>query len=403
MQLKTKKVKTKQIKVFVIDSKGIPCLSTSSARARRLLKAEKAKVYSVLPFTIQLKYEIKDPVGSFKLGIDDGAKFVGLAVSYKKDIVFQGVVQLRNDVSRKMKQRASYRKTRRNRKLGHRKARFLNRTRPKGWLPPSLLCKKETTLRVIDDLRKRINISICVVEQGQFDTSSLSRGQRLSGTEYQESQYEGNNWRQKVLWRDKYKCRKCKAKDNLQTHHLKPRSQGGTNVVKNGVTLCTDCHTSLHKNNWVFKGRIPHFKYPTQLQQGKWFLWRELKKRFRKVKVIHGWRTAQLRRLLDLEKTHENDAAAITIANNPRCRVLHIKPLRAKAVRDTESKKRLEQEGFKHYDVVKSYKKKAGNFRGMVTSLREKYMFILTQAGKKSYASYKNSQILYEPRGLVYY
>jgi len=229
------KVEIKQIKVFVIDSKGTPCLPTSPVRARLLLKTKKATVYSVLPFTIQLKYEIENPVGTFKLGIDDGAKYVGLAVAYKRDIVFQGVLNLRNDVSRLMKQRAQYRRTRRTRKLRHRKARFLNRTRPQGWLPPSIRNKKETILRVVDDLRKRLNITVCVVEQGSFDTSSLSREQRLIGSKYQESQYEGRDWRHKVLWRDRYKCRRCKGTEYLQAHHVVYKSQGGTNVVKNGV------------------------------------------------------------------------------------------------------------------------------------------------------------------------
>jgi len=139
------------------------------------------------------------------------------------------------------------------------------------------------------------------------------------------------------------------------------------------------------------------------LQQGKWFLWRGLKERFHKVKVVHGWRTSGLRKALGLEKTHQNDAAAMVVANNPRCEILHIKPLRAKAVRDQDSKQTLEKQGFRHYDVLKSYKRTVGNFRGMVRGLGEKSLFLKTQAKDNAYAPYTKSKVLYRPRGLVYF
>ena len=71
-------------KVFVIDREGKPCLATHPARARKLLKEGKAKVYQVVPFTIQLERVIENPVGSFTVGIDDGAKEVGIAVVNEK-------------------------------------------------------------------------------------------------------------------------------------------------------------------------------------------------------------------------------------------------------------------------------------------------------------------------------
>lgn len=52
--------------VFVIDSEGTPLLPTNSARARILLKQGKAKVYSVVPFTIQLNRKIVNIVKQLK-------------------------------------------------------------------------------------------------------------------------------------------------------------------------------------------------------------------------------------------------------------------------------------------------------------------------------------------------
>ena len=144
-------------KVFVIDAEGKPLLPICEARARILLRKDMATVYSVEPFTIQLRKIIEKPVGEFKIGIDDGAKMVGISVAYNDKVVFAGNIQLRQDVHRKMLQRAQYRRARRSRNLRHRKARFLNRGK-KGWLSPTIRQKKDSILRVVDDLRKRLNI-----------------------------------------------------------------------------------------------------------------------------------------------------------------------------------------------------------------------------------------------------
>ena len=57
--------------------------ATSSVRARRLLRDEKARVIRVAPFTIKLKRKIDNLVGAFFCGIDDGAKHVGVAIINK--------------------------------------------------------------------------------------------------------------------------------------------------------------------------------------------------------------------------------------------------------------------------------------------------------------------------------
>jgi hypothetical protein len=179
--------------VYVIDVEGKPLLPTCGARVRLLLKNEKAEVYSVVPFTIQLNRIVDDPKGTFKVGIDDGAKEVGISIAYEDKVVFAGNIKLRQDVHKKMVQRIQYRRTRRTRNLRHRKAMFLNRGK-EGWIPPTIKQKKDSIIRVINDLMKRLNIVECIVEQGQFDVSSLSKGYELIGKEYQQSEYEGNNW-----------------------------------------------------------------------------------------------------------------------------------------------------------------------------------------------------------------
>jgi len=387
--------------VFVIDSKGKPLLPTCEARARLLLKKNKATVYSVEPFTIKLKRAIKNPMGGFKVGIDDGAKEVGISVAYKNKVVFAGIIKLRQDVHRKMLQRSQYRRTRRCRKLRHRKARFLNSGR-KGWIPPTIKQKKESILRVIDDLKKRLNITEGTIEQGQFDTSSMSRGYQLIGKEYQLSEYVGNTWRQKVLWRDKYICQHCDSKEELQAHHIILKSKGGTNRVNNGITLCKKCHKELHEERWELSRKPRHFKYPTHLQQGKQYLFNELKKRFQSIDVCYGWMTAKARKALGLEKEHYHDASAMIGANKYYCKLYIIKPKRTKIWENNPTKTCNEKNGFRHMDIVKAKHRTRGTVIGSIRSLKAKVITLRTSFDDNFSVSYNKTRLLWRPKGLIY-
>lgn len=387
--------------IFVIDSCGMPLLPTNGARARILLKKGKAKIYSVIPFTIQLLRKVDSPVGEFKVGIDDGAKEAGVSVAYKKNVVFAGNIKLRQDVSKKILQRAQYRRTRRSRNLRHRKVRFLNRGN-EGWIPPSTKQRKDSIIRVITDLMKRINITECVVEQGQFDTSSLSRGYKLMGKDYQKSEYEGNNWRQKVLWRDKYTCQHCDSKNTLQAHHIIPRSKGGGNSIRNGITLCKECHESLHNRLWSLTIKPKRFNYPAHLQQGKWYLYKELCKLFSKVRVCYGWMTAKARMVLNLGKDHHYDASAMIGANIYKCLPCRIIPKRTKVWENNPTKICNEKNGFKHWDIIKANHSRLGVVIGSIRALKKNCITLRTKFDDNFPVSYSRSVLLWRPSSIVY-
>lgn len=387
--------------VFVVDSNGTPLLPTNGARARLLLKNGKANVYSVVPFTIQLVRNVDNPVGEFKVGIDDGAKEVGISIACGENVVFAGNIKLRQDVSKKILQRAQYRRTRRSSNLRHRKARFLNRGN-EGWIPPSIKQKKDSIIRVINDLKKRINITECVVEQGQFDISSMARGYKLTGKEYQTSEYEGNNWKQKVLWRDGYKCQHCNVQSNLQVHHIIPRSKGGSNAVGNGITLCKECHYKLHKGLWVLSIKPKRFNYPTHLQQGKWYLHKELEKIFSKVTICYGWMTVIARRKLGLEKDHHCDASAMIGANIYKCSPYKVIPRRNKVWENNPTKTCNEKNGFKHWDIVKSKHRRLGVVVGSIRSLKQKSITLRTKFDDNFPVSYSQTVLLWRPSSIVY-
>ena len=403
-------------KVFVIDKERKPLLPTHPARARKLLREGKAKVTRVVPFTIQLDKVIDSPVGSFVVGIDDGAKYVGISVVNEstKEVVFCGTIQLRQDVSRRIKQRASYRRSRRNRKCRHRKAKFRNRRQktPK----PSIRQRKGSILRTLDDLGKGLNIRGVIIEQGQFDVSSQAAGRRLVGSEFNESEYQGRNFRAKVLWRDNYTCVRCGGKEKLNAHHILRRIDGGTDTPQNGVTLCEDCHSSLHKGEWILQKKPKIFKYPMYLMQGKGYIYELLLrlglsvKRYvhfvhRRLRLTVGWMTAHWRKNLDLPKSHVNDAIAMVCRNySPTLASLEytILPKRTKVWEENPTKQCNEKMGFRHYDLVKAKHRTKGWVVGSVRSLKANVMTLRTAEDSNFPVSYRKSRLLTRFNRIIY-
>ena len=49
-----------------------------------------------------------------------------------------------------------------------------------------------------------------------------------------------------VLQRDGWRCQSCGSLKNLQVHHKEFRSQSGDDSEQNLITLCSDCHFTLH-------------------------------------------------------------------------------------------------------------------------------------------------------------
>ena len=348
----------------------MPILPTTPARARILLKKGKAKVYRMIPFVIQLSRVVDNPIGEFTVSVDDGSKWIGIAVKGKDEIVFAANVRLRQDVSRRVRERAMYRRKRRSR-LRYRPARFLNRKRAKDWLPPSIRYRKEVVLRVLNDLRKFFNITEVVIEQVSFDISSMIAGRKLVGAEYQQKRYEGKNFREKVLKRDGYTCQICGSKKNLEAHHIIPRSKGGTNLA-------------------------------SAVQQGKWWLYRRLKEQFKKVEITFGYLTKKRREELGLPKDHYADACAMLNCNRIVSPVYLIIPRRRRPEINNPTKKHDEYRGFKHFDLVVAYHRTKGKVIGCVRSLKKSGLAIRTKFSDNFVVGYTKSRLLWRPKGLVY-
>ena len=138
--------------VFVINKHGESLMPCKPSKARKLIRSKKAKIISYKPFTIQLLYGSSGYKQPINLGIDLGAKHIGVAITTDNKVLAKGEIELRTDVSSLLETRKSYRKGRRYRKTRYRKPRFLNRTKLKkeGWLPPSIQSRIDNTFMWID-------------------------------------------------------------------------------------------------------------------------------------------------------------------------------------------------------------------------------------------------------------
>ena len=126
--------------VFVVDTQHRPMSMCHPARARALLKAGKAAVLRAAPFTLILKEEKPEAVVKpMTAKVDPGSKTSGMAlVNGDGRVLFAAELEHRGHaIKSSMESRRALRRGRRNRKTRYRKARFDNRRRPEGWLPPS--------------------------------------------------------------------------------------------------------------------------------------------------------------------------------------------------------------------------------------------------------------------------
>jgi hypothetical protein len=150
--------------VPVLGRDKVPLMPTNAARARKLLSRGEAVVASAFPFVIRMKHiTVTDGtavVQDMGLGIDPGSKHTGLAVfvsSGQAHAARRGVYAVRVDhrsdvITRHMRARAQHRRRRRQ-KLRYREPRFLHRTKPEGWLAPSLRHRVDGVMSMVDKLR----------------------------------------------------------------------------------------------------------------------------------------------------------------------------------------------------------------------------------------------------------
>jgi len=318
--------------VSVLAPDRTPLMPCSAAIARLLLKEGKAKVIRRTPFTIKL-YEQPERTYTqpLTLGVDTGSTVIGSAVADQQGhILYLSEVEVRNDIASTMKERATHRRNRRNRKTRYRKARWLNRKNSlkTGRFSPTMRSKIDAHLREIRFVQSLLPITSIVLETGTFDPHALKNPEVLRKKRlYQKGiNYGFANTKAYVLTRDDYTCQHCKGKSKdqrLEVHHLVFRSQHGSDEETNLLTLCKTCHDGLHggtitlKRTGKKKGNLLH---ATQMNSIRVQLLKCVE-----AEETWGFVTKEHRLLAGLPKTHANDPAVIaTRGETPQFRTTQV-------------------------------------------------------------------------------
>ena len=317
----------------------------------------RAAVFRQYPFTIILKKVVdRKDVQQCQLKLDPGSVTTGIAILQNNKLIWAAELTDRGQqIKHDLESRRSLRRGRRSRKtraepkaqvassdaLAHsrlRQPRFLNRTREKGWLAPSLEHRVLTTMTWVKRLIKYCPIDSIAQELVRFDTQKLQNPE-ISGTEYQQGTLYQYEVREYLLEKFNRTCVYCGAKDTpLEVEHIKPKSRGGTNMVSNLTISCIPCNQAK-SNRYVeeflagspslLKRVLAQVKAPLKdaaaVNSTRSLLFNSLKKTELAVTTGTGGQTKFNRTQQSLPKTHWLDAAMV--GNTSKLEILTNQPL----------------------------------------------------------------------------
>ena len=307
--------------VFVLDKHQKPLMPCSEKLARLLMERGRAVVHRMEPFTIRLKDRIlaQSETEPFRLKLDPGSKTTGMAVmSDAGRVIFLGELNHKKGIKMALESRRSLRRGRRNRKTRYRKPRFLNRTRAKGWLPPSLEARVDQTLNAAAKLRRLLPIAAISTEHVKFDTQ-LMENAAINGVEYQQGELLGYEIREYLLEKWGRKCAYCGAENvPLEIEHIIPKIRGGSNRLSNLAIACTPCNqkkNSQTAEEFGFPEIQAQARKPLRdaamMNATRWRLFERLRETGLPVECGTGARTKMQRIKHRLPKTHYYDACCV--------------------------------------------------------------------------------------------
>ena len=310
--------------VLVIDKHKKPCNTISEAYARRLLFKKQAVIHKRFPFTIRLKNDnavLKN--NSYVVKIDPGSKTTGVAITNDKDsVVMLAEIEHRGHVIKKnLDSRRAVRRKRRNRKTRYREARFDNRTRPEGWLAPSVKSRADNVINFIHKYKKLINIDKVMIESVSFDVAQMTSDDCLIGTGYQQGPLYQKKLRDFIFNKTNGRCSYCGAKAT-EIDHIIPRANGGTDSTYNLTPSCRSCNEKKSNLSLEDFGKLVGKNFsklaPKKLpkdaaivQSARNYMIREITKLVSNTIIHPSWLTKYNRDQLGLPKEHYYDALSV--------------------------------------------------------------------------------------------
>jgi 5-methylcytosine-specific restriction endonuclease McrA len=363
------------MRVFVLDTNRKPLDPCTPKRARLLLERGRAAVFRRYPFTIILKDRTAEEsvVHEHRVKIDPGSKTTGIAVVQEETgrVVFAADVEHRGQAIKKaLDVRRANRRGRRNRKTRYRQSRFLNRTKPKGWLPPSLESRIANVLTWIARLRRLCPVSAISQELIRFDLQK-EENPEINGVEYQHGILAGFELKEYLLTKWSRRCAYCdKVNVPLQVEHIHPKSRGGTDRVSNLTLACEPCNRKKGSRpiEDFLKGKpdllakiLRQARAPLRdaaaINTTRWELFRRLQATGLPVECGSGGRTKFNRVSRGLAKSHWVDAACVGASTPERLKIDGVRPLLIRAYGHGRRQRCYTNHGFpiSHAKRVKSH------------------------------------------------
>ena len=325
--------------VLVLDRSGKPLMPCSEKRARLLLERGRARVHRLLPFVIRLvDRRVADcALQPLRVKLDPGSRGTGLALVRDTEPVDAVTGEIQRGAAvlnlfelvhrgRQISEALTARRQMRCRRRGnlrYRAPRFLNRTRPAGWLAPSLRHRVDTTLAWVKRLQRWAPVTALSSELVRFDMQALDNPE-ISGVEYQQGTLAGYEVREYLLEKWGRQCAYCDATGvPLQVEHIHPKARGGTNRVSNLTLACQACNArkdALPLEVFVTdKARLARIqaqlkrplKDAAAVNSTRKALVQALQATGLPVETASGGRTKYNRCRLGIPKTHALDAACV--------------------------------------------------------------------------------------------
>lgn len=331
-------------KVFVLDALKQPLTPVHPGKARLLLTAGKAAIYRRYPFTIILKRQVERPAPApLRLKIDPGARATGLALvdDTAGEVVWAAELSHRGDeIKKALVKRREIRRGRRARKTRYRPARWANRRREKGWLPPSLRSRVENVVTWVARIRRVAHVTTLSQELVRFDLQKIVNPE-IAGVEYQQGELFGYEVREYLLEKWQRTCAYCGIQGvPLEVEHIQSRARGGSNRVSNLCLACEPCNQKkgtrdireFLAHNPERLGRIleqarTSLKDAAAVNATRWELFRRLRSTGLPVETGSGGLTKYNRVTRALPKTHWLDAACVGVSTPVNLHTTRVFPL----------------------------------------------------------------------------
>jgi 5-methylcytosine-specific restriction endonuclease McrA len=242
-------------------------------------------------------------------------------------------------IKKKMEKRLAQRRSRRARKTRYRAARFLNRTKPRGWLAPSLAHRIFNIETWVLRLQKLAPVEGISMELVKFDMQRIQNPE-ISGVLYQQGALAGYEVREYLLEKFNRTCAYCGAKNvPLQVEHVVPKAKGGSDRVSNLTLACAKCNQAkgsqsieefLKAKPALLKKIKVRLKAPLKdaaaVNATRWELWRRLTATGLPVECGSGALTKFNRTQQGLPKAHWLDATCVG-KSTPALKPLEVAPL----------------------------------------------------------------------------